>query len=254
MIVQDWFNANRLTLNVSKSSYLLFHGHKKTLPNFKIVLNNVEVPWVRHAKFLDTWLDEHLNWETHVNKVLTKVKCGIGMLRCSKNLLISTAKRLLYFRQIHSHLCYCLCIWGSMLQKNMLNKLVNAQRYAVSLIDPNCCIEVIFRKYKILRLVDMLHLEQCKMGYKLCHNLLPAKLAENMLHDHKSHSISKEHRYFTRGKKTPNLPGAISVKYRVSFLYSSIREYSALDHNLKQAQNLSLFVKNCKKLYLEAKT
>ena len=43
-IVQDWFNANRLTLNVSKSSYLLFHGHKQLLPDFKIVLNGIEIP------------------------------------------------------------------------------------------------------------------------------------------------------------------------------------------------------------------
>ena len=93
--VQDWFNANRLTLNVSKSLYLLFHGHKQFLPDFKIILNSIEIPRVRHAKFLGTWIDEHLNWETHVNKILTKLKCGIGMLRCSKYLLTSKAKRLL---------------------------------------------------------------------------------------------------------------------------------------------------------------
>ena len=43
-IVQDWFNANRLTLNVGKSSYLLFHGHTKNFSNFKIELNNIEIP------------------------------------------------------------------------------------------------------------------------------------------------------------------------------------------------------------------
>ena len=43
-VVQDWFNANRLTLNVGKSSYLLFQGHTKTLRNFKIALNNIEIP------------------------------------------------------------------------------------------------------------------------------------------------------------------------------------------------------------------
>ena len=42
--VQDWFNANRLTLNVGKSSYLLFQGQKQVLSNFKIVLNKIEIP------------------------------------------------------------------------------------------------------------------------------------------------------------------------------------------------------------------
>ena len=43
-IVQNWFNANRLTLNIGKSSYLLFQGHTKTLRKFKIALNNIEIP------------------------------------------------------------------------------------------------------------------------------------------------------------------------------------------------------------------
>ena len=54
LIIQDWFNANQLTLNVDKSSYLLYHSHKQNLPNFKIVLNKIEIPKVRIAKFLGT--------------------------------------------------------------------------------------------------------------------------------------------------------------------------------------------------------
>ena len=178
---------------MSKSSYLLFHGHKQSLPDFKIILNSIEIPRVCHAKFLGTWIDEHLNWETHVNKILTKLKCGIGMLRCSKYLLTSKAKHLLYFSQIHSHLCYCLCIRGSMLQKHLVNKLEKAQCSAVMLINPNSRVDEVFRNCKILKVTDMVQLEQCKMGYKLCHNLLPPNLTQNMLLDHRSHSIVKEH-------------------------------------------------------------
>ena len=43
-IVQDWFNANRLTLNIGKSSYLLFQGGKHGLSNFQITLNGIEIP------------------------------------------------------------------------------------------------------------------------------------------------------------------------------------------------------------------
>ena len=62
------------------------------------------------------------------------------------------------------------------------------------------------------------------------------KYTQNMLLDHRSQSIVKEHWYPTRSKSTPNLPGAMNAKYRSSFLYSAIREYSALDNNLKQAK------------------
>ena len=147
-LVQDWFNANHLTLNVGKSSYLLFQGHRKTLRNFKIALNNIEIPQVRHAKFLGTWIDERLNWEIQANKILMKLKCGIGMLRRNKNLLSKKAKCLLYFGQIHSHLSYCLSIWGSMLSMQMIHKLSKAQKTAVSLIEPNKKPYLCFRKTK----------------------------------------------------------------------------------------------------------
>ena len=243
-IVQDWFNANRLTLNVGKSSYLLFQGNKQALPHFQIILNSVEIPRVKYAKFLGTWIDDRLSWEMHTNKILMKIKCGIGMLRQSKNLLTSKAKCLLYFGQIHSYLCYCLVVWGSMLSKQIITKLTNAQHKAVALIDPSKKIEELFRRYKILKVTDLIRLELCKLGYKLCHDLLPKKLAEKMRKDHKQLSIEKTHKYPTRSKKTPSLPKVAGAKYRSNFLYNCIKAYGELDYTTRQAKNLSIFVKS----------
>ena len=172
------------------------------------------------------------------------------MLRRSKNLLTSKAKRLLYFGQIHSHLCYCLVVWGSMLSKQLITKLTNAQCKAVALIDPSKKTEELFRRYKILKVTNLIHLELCKLGYKLCHDLLPTKLAENMRKDHKQLSIKKTHKYPTRSKKIPNLPQVAGAKYRSSFLYNCIKAYGELDHTMRQAKNLSIFVKSCKSRYL----
>ena len=110
--VQDWFSANKLTLNVTKSVYLLFNAHGQKNIKFKLLLNGVEIPSVLYAKLLGTWIDDKLTWETHANKLLAKLKCGIGMLQRSKHLLTSKARHCLYFGQIHSNLCYCLSIWG----------------------------------------------------------------------------------------------------------------------------------------------
>ena len=235
---------------MGKSSYLLFQGNEQSSSRFQIVLNSIEIPRVRHAKFLGTWIDDRLSWEMHANKILTKIKCGLGMLRQSKNLLTSKAKRLLYFGQIHSHLCYCLVVWGSMLSKQLITKLTNVQHKAVALIDPSKKIEELFRRYKILKVTDLIHLELCKLGYKLCHDLLPKKLAENIRKDHNQVSIEKTHKYATRRKKIPNLPQAAGAKYRSSFLYNCIKAYGEVDSTIRQAKNLSVFVKSCILRYL----
>ena len=209
--------------------YLLFCNHRQCYVDFKLEFNGVEIPRVCSAKLLGTWIDDKLTWDTHVNKLLAKLKSGIGMLQCSKNLLTSRAKRCLYFGQIHSNLCYCLSIWGTMIQKRLLSLLVNAQRKAVKLIDPTKSIDDSFIAYKILPFDKLVRLEQCKLGYKLCDNLLPAKLALNMKQDNKKQSTVKTHRYPTQNKKIPNLPQACGSKYRTSFLFKAITEYSDLN-------------------------
>ena len=76
-------------------------------------------------------MDDQLKWDIHINKLLTKLKCGIGMLKRSKHLLSPKAKKLLYFVQIHSNLCYSLSVWGSMLQSQMVCKIITAQETAI---------------------------------------------------------------------------------------------------------------------------
>ena len=141
-----------------------------------------------------------------------------------------------------------------MLQKHLVDKLSKAQHTAVKLIDPNNTINEVFKQYEILKFADVIHLEQCKMGCRLCHNLLPDELTSNMTEDHNCQSIVKGHRYPARSETTPDLAGAFSSKYRSSFLYHSIREYSVPDNSLKTSNNLHIFVKNCKQRYFEVQT
>ena len=53
-------------------------------------------------------------------------------------------------------------------------------------------IDDVFTAYKILPFDKLVRLEQCKLGYKLCNNLLPINLAKNMKQDHRKQSTVKE--------------------------------------------------------------
>ena len=68
LIVQDWFRANKLTLNVDKTTMMLF-GKRKTNCEIKITLNGITVPQVQSTKFLGVWLDDQLSWSTHVGVI-----------------------------------------------------------------------------------------------------------------------------------------------------------------------------------------
>ena len=249
--LQDWFNANKLTLNLGKSSYLLFHNKPHKIPLVSVELNGTNIPRVSSAKLLGTWIDDHLNWEIHANKLLSKLKCGIGMLRRSNKFLNSRSKRLLYFGQIHSNLVYSLGIWGPMLSCNQIQKISKAQSTAIKLIDPQLSLTEINTRYKILKFEDLIALEQCKWGYKLTHDLLPYRLTQNLTFDHKKKSTTKMHSYSTQNKKTPNLPNVTGTKYRISFLFQSIKHYNGVNRSTKESPTLASFVRACKKTLLD---
>ena len=251
-VIQDWFYANRLTLNVEKSSYLLYSNSKIASNKFKVNLSGVTLPRVTQAKLLGTWIDDKLTWDYHITTLLNKLQCRIGMLRRSKNLLTVRTKKLLYFGQIQSNLNYCLVLWGPMIQKHLLDKIAKAQQAAVQLINPLVPIDTLFKVEKILPIEQFIKLEQCKMGYKLRHTLLPKNLAKCMLTDHREISVQKRHKYYTRHKEIPNLPLVKGSKYRSSFLFTSISEYSKLSSDLKEVKNLAAFIKRLKSKYFSS--
>ena len=90
--LQDWFYANKLTLNVEKSIYLMF-GKSTVSRDLCLNVCNKEILRCNSAKFLGTWIDENLNWNVHVKKLLSKLKTGLGMLRRAKSHLNLRAKR-----------------------------------------------------------------------------------------------------------------------------------------------------------------
>ena len=157
---------------------------------------------------------------------------------------------MLYFSQIHSNIIYSLGVWGKMIRRKLIDQLTCVQTKSIKQIEPTKNVLETMIKYKILTIENMISLEQCKWGYKLCHNLLPPKLSENMTFDHKNKSIKKVHGYNTRNKTTPNLPKVTGSKYRSSFLFQAIRNYTALNQNIRDSPNLKLFANCCKKLLL----
>ena len=54
LIVQDWFNANKLTLNIGKSSYMIFRPNNAAKCGLNITLNGVTLPQTHSTKFLGT--------------------------------------------------------------------------------------------------------------------------------------------------------------------------------------------------------
>ena len=149
----------------------------------------------------------------------------MGLVKRGKNLLSSHAKKVLYFGQVHSLITYGMSIWGTLASKSNLKRIQTIQNNCLRCIKPKMCLSDIHKKHKILRVEDSIKIEQFKLGYRVCNNLLPPKLLTCLLTDSKDKTLRKTHKYNTRRKEIPNVPVMSSTMYRNSYIYVYERIY-----------------------------
>ena len=105
-----WFKANKLSLNLTKTKWTLFHSQKKKrliandLP--MLCIDNSEIIRESVIKFLGIFIDENLTWKYHTEHICNKVSKSIGIMYKSRNILCKRLMKQLYFSFIHSYLNY----------------------------------------------------------------------------------------------------------------------------------------------------
>jgi Reverse transcriptase (RNA-dependent DNA polymerase) len=178
-----WFKANKLTLNVKKTSYMLFGNSKKLISDndFCIAIDGVPILRVNEVKFLGVMLDDKLSWKSHINLIASKLARSIGVIYRARSVLNISLLRLLYSTMIHPHLNYCIVLWGGA-AVTVIDKVVKLQKRAIRLIC-NAAYRAhtspLFRLCNILKVNDLYNKELCLLMFKALHNTLPTSCAAN---------------------------------------------------------------------------
>ena len=62
--IYEWFKANRLAMNISKTFYIVFHKAKhEVIDNLPLTVDGLNIEQHKSAKFLGMTIDSHLNWQ-----------------------------------------------------------------------------------------------------------------------------------------------------------------------------------------------
>jgi hypothetical protein len=82
--VSEWLVANRLTLNQSKTEFMLIRSRQR-ISTFNsspsLTINYVPIKQISHTKSLGVHIDDNLTWNVHIEKLCKKVDSGIGALK-----------------------------------------------------------------------------------------------------------------------------------------------------------------------------
>ena len=132
--VSNWFNANKLSLNVKKTKFSFFHKPSKKdniplrLPNLNI--NGFTIERESSIKFLGVWIDENLTWRDHIHTFENKVAKYIGLLYQGKHYLDKNYLKQIYFAYIHAYVNYAnIALAGT--HKTKLKKVQSKQKHAL---------------------------------------------------------------------------------------------------------------------------
>ena len=178
----EWLCANRLSLNVAKTEFIVFRPPKRPL-NKRIVLklNGTNIYESPKIKYLGEILYPRLRWNHHINELTKKLNRTIGMIYkirsdCTQNVLVSISKIAL-----------------------LPKKAIRAITFSGFKVHST----PIFKSLNILELKDLFNYKTISLMWDYDHNTLPNSL-ENLftprevIHNRKLRDQNKNKLYTAR--------------------------------------------------------
>ena len=177
-IISKWFIANKLSLNVNKTNYILFRSRRKSvsLSNLKVEIDGKEIKQETSSKFLGVYIDQHLTWGVHVAHISRKIAKNISILSRIRHCLPKSTIHALYYSLIFPYLSYCNVAWGCNYACR-LKPLIVLQKRALRIVHMLpwlASTKPVFQMYNILRLETITKHQIGLFMYQYHYKLLPS--------------------------------------------------------------------------------
>ena len=90
-------------MNIDKTVCVLFQKNPNS-EKISINIDNMSISNAKEVKFLGMWLDENLNWSSHINKLILKISRNLNLIKYNKNSMPKETKVLIYHAHVGSHI------------------------------------------------------------------------------------------------------------------------------------------------------
>ena len=178
IIVHVWLSATKLSLNIEKSNFIIFHPPQKGLQDFSfnLSLNNKQLKREYCIKYLGIMIDSHLSWKPQVDFVVKKIRRSIGILSKLRHYIdLSILLKLYYALSYRFFFIYGIIIWGNtyestlkpifILQKKALRTITFSQYDSPS--------SPLFKSLQVIKFYDLVTFHIATFMYKFHNQLLP---------------------------------------------------------------------------------
>jgi hypothetical protein len=150
--MQEWFNANQISLNWEKTHFMHFTTKNNSSRNFDIMYKEKKLTADDSVKFLGLTLDNSLTWKKHIEAIVPKLSAATFAMTVVQPFLSLDSLKLIYYLYLHSILTYGIIFWGNTPLSNAIFKMQKRiLRIVVGIRNRDSCREY-FKRLKILPL------------------------------------------------------------------------------------------------------
>ena len=225
--VHSWLKANRLSLNVKKTKYMLFRKQKKTdIRELNLRISNDAIQPVDDFNFLGLHINSKLNWETHTNVISKRMSRAVGVIKKLQLVFPKTILLTIYNALILPHINYCLLSWGSASAVKTIFTIQKRAIRAISSAGYNAHTEPLFKFFNVLKVEDIYNYRLLVLYYNLKHKNVPYHIASFL----PKTSIARERYPIRKSRLQPPLHAheyiTKTCKYRLPVFLNSINNNS----------------------------
>ena len=230
----EWLINNKLTLNFKKTKYMLIANNNKLTvkdrKKFRVTLGNYTIHEVDQIKYLGVIVNNNLNWNRHIEYLITKLSQAAGVIYKIRNYLPFNAKILIYNSLVVSHLQYSISAWGNTTQA-LLTKLQSVQNRIIRYLTYSPPLTNVNDKYKTLKLLNLQDLHFCEVAkfmYNIYNGLAPTTFED--------YFQIINHSYNTRRRQasTYTLPQPHTERGKKSLRFNGIEVWAKVPESIKK--------------------
>ena len=176
-IVTEWLKINKLSLNISKTKYMIMtsRGKKYNDNTCEILIDGKVIDCVSEFRFLGIVIDNYLTWKSHIAHVCNKVSKLIGIFFKTRKILDTDTLVMLYNTLVKPYFTYCIIIWGNSF-KSYLHRVEVLQKKLLRILTfslYNAHTQPLFRRWKIMEFNQLYTYLSSVHIFKCIYHLLP---------------------------------------------------------------------------------
>ena len=176
---------NKLSLNISKSCYMLTNNqpNKSCTLNLQLSLNSVSLTRQQTVKYLGVLIDDNLKLSIHIHHLSIQLSHYSGVFCRIRNLIPIKVSKMLYFCFIYSRIQYGIVIWGNASKIYLKELSVRLNNIIRSITFSKKCSHVtnLYKNLNLLQLNDIYKLELARFMYQLHNGTLPKSFYDRFI-------------------------------------------------------------------------